>query len=96
MDPYMLIDEVGMVISCMTLRLSMSKVRYVVHLQWDIMRKAPTAWESLYAMVTLGMGDTNVSRYIIKFMVTVCPTRWPWFGRFMRGSKFSMGVINRQ
>ena len=92
----MLIDEVGMVIACMTLRLSMSKVRYVVHLQWDIMRKPPTAWESLYEMVTLGMGDTIFSRYRNKFMVTACPTRWPWFGKFMRGSKFRMGVINRK
>ena len=43
--PYPLTDEVGMGITCVTLRLSLQKGKYVGNLQWDRMRKAPTEWE---------------------------------------------------
>ena len=56
--PYPLTYEVGMIIICVTLRLSLQKGRYVGNLQWDIMRKAPTEWKKIYGAGTLGMGDT--------------------------------------
>ena len=39
---YMLKDEVGMELSCITLVLSVRKEGYVGQLQWDSMRKSPT------------------------------------------------------
>ena len=45
---YPLKYEVGVVTSYVTLRLSLQKVRYVVHLQWYSMSKSPTAWSNLY------------------------------------------------
>ena len=42
------------------------------------------------------MGDTIYARDRKKFTETACPTRNPWFGKFMRGSKLWMGVINKQ
>ena len=43
----------------------------------------------------LGLGDTIYSRDGGKFTETACPTRRPWFGKFMRGSKLGMGVIKK-
>ena len=44
----------------------------------------------------LGMGDTIYSSDGEKFTENECPTRGPWFGNFMRGSKIQMGVIKKQ
>ena len=60
------------------------------------MRKGPTAWENLYGAGVLGLGDTIYSRDGKKFTETACPTRGPWFGKFMRGSQLRMGVIKKQ
>ena len=44
----------------------------------------------------LVMGDTISSRDGEIFMETACPTRGPWFGRFMRVSKLRVGMIKKQ
>ena len=59
---YPLTDEVGMVLSCVTLSLLMGKGRYVGHLQCDIIIKAPTTWANLFGAGTLVMGDAIYSR----------------------------------
>ena len=41
-------------------------------------------------------GDAIFARDRKKFMETLCPTRGPWFGKFMRGSKLQTGLINNQ
>ena len=74
LDPYLLIDEVGMRIACMTLRLSLQKGRYVGNLQWNSIWKAPISWAKLYGAGTFGTGDTILSRYEDKFMEIACPT----------------------
>ena len=81
-------DEVGMGVACVTMRMYLRKGRYVGNLQWDIMRKFPTEWANLYGAWVLGLGDTIYSRY------GKCLQK-PWFGKFMRGETFRMGVINR-
>ena len=60
------------------------------------MRKVPTAWDDLYGDGVLGIGDNIYSRDGGNFMETACPTRVPWFGKFMRVSKLQMGVIRKQ
>ena len=42
------------------------------------------------------MGNTIYSRDGRILTYTACPTRGNWFGKFMRGSKLRMGVINNQ
>ena len=81
--PYPLKYEVGMGVTCVTLRMSLRKGRYVGHLQWYILRKGPTAWKHLDGDGLLVLGDTIYSRDGGKFMETTCPTRGPWFGKFM-------------
>ena len=93
---YLIKDEVGMGVACVALRISLRRGRYVGNIQWDSMRKGPTAWVNLYGAGVLVLGDTINSRDGEKLKETVCPTRGPWFGNFMRGSKLWMGVINKQ
>ena len=62
LGPYPLKYEVVMLVACVTLRMSLSKGRYVEHLQWQIMKKRPTDWANLYVAGVLGMGDTIYSR----------------------------------
>ena len=57
MVPYTLKDNVGAVVSCVTLRFYIRKGRYVGHLQKDIISKSPTSWGNLYGAVVLVMGD---------------------------------------
>ena len=66
------------------------------HIQWGGMSKEPTVWNNLYGAGTLPMGDKIFSRDRKKFTETLCPTRVPWFGKFMRGSKLRIGVTKRQ
>ena len=80
----------------MALRLLLRKRRYVGHIQWGGMSKSPTVWDNLYGAGALGIGDKIFSRDRKKFTETLCPTRVPWFGKFMRGSKLRMGVTKRQ
>ena len=75
---------------------SLIKGRHVGHLQWDLMIKALTAEENLYGAGSLGMRDTIYSRDGSILMDTACPTRVPWFVKFVRGSKLRMGVINNK
>ena len=79
-----------------TLRMPLRKGRYFRHLQWDRMRKVPTAWADLYGAGVLEMGDTIYSRDGGNFTETVCHTRGPWFVKFMRGLKLRIGVIKKQ
>ena len=83
-------------VACVALRISLRRGRYVGNIQWDSMRKGPTAWVNLYGAGVLVLGDTINYRDGEKLKETVCPTRGPWFGNFMRGSKLWMGVINKQ
>ena len=83
-------------VECVTLRMSLRRGRYVGHLQWDSMRKLPTVWENLYVYGVLVLGDTIYSRDGDGFTETACPTRGPWFGKFMQGSKLLMGLIKKQ
>ena len=41
---FLLVDEVGMSLACTTLMFSLRKGRHYQHLQWDLMRKALSAW----------------------------------------------------
>ena len=84
LGPYAFKDEVGMELACVTLRLSLRKGVYVVHLQWDIMRKSLTEWANIYGYVVLGTGDTIFTRVGRNFTETACITRGVWFGKFMR------------
>ena len=77
-------------VACVTLRLYLRKGRYMGHLQWEFIRKSPTAWAKSYGAVVLGMGDAIYARYGKKFTETACPTRGPWFGNFVIGSKLWM------
>ena len=42
------------------------------------------------------MGEKLFSRDGKNFTETECPTRGPWFGKFVRESKLRMGLIKRQ
>ena len=46
------------VVAFVTLRLSLRKGVYVLHIQWAIMRKSLTAWANIYGAGVLEMGDT--------------------------------------
>ena len=59
---YPLKDEVGIGVASITMIISLSKGRYVGHLQGYNMRKGPTAWENLYGGGVIGLGDTIYSR----------------------------------
>ena len=85
-----------MVVACVTLRISLRKGRYVGNLKWERMRKFPTEWDNLYGDWVLVMGDAIYSRDGEIFTETVCPTRGPWFGKNLPGSKIRMGVIKKQ
>ena len=71
----------------------MIKGIHAEHLQWDSMIKGSTAWSNMYGEGYLGMGYTIDSRDGKLLTATDCPTRGPWFGKFMRGSKMRLGVI---
>ena len=64
---YPLKEEVGMGVTCVTLRMFPSKGRYVGHIQWESMMKFPTVWANLYGSGVLVLGDTNYSRDGVKF-----------------------------
>ena len=83
-------------VACVTMSISLRKGRYVGHLQWDSMRKGPTAWANLYVARVLGLRDTIYFRDEKTFTEIACPTRGRWFGKFMRGSKPWMGVLKNQ
>ena len=74
----------------------MIKVIHAEHMRWDLMRKAPTAWENLYGDGLLGMGEKIYSRDVRILTATECPTTGPWFGKLTRRSKLRVGVINKQ
>ena len=42
------------------------------------------------------MGDNIYTQYRESFTVSECPTTIPWCGKFMRGLKFCMLVIQKQ
>ena len=46
LGPYPLKDKLVMGVACVTLRMSLSKGRYVGPLYWDSMSKVSTAWEN--------------------------------------------------
>ena len=71
------------------------KGRYIGHLQWESIRKAPTVYSNLYGSGVLGMGGTIFLRDDKKFTETACTTRGAWFGKFMVGSKLHMVVIKK-
>ena len=96
MAPHLIVDEVGMSLVCIILRLSLRKGRYANQLQWESMRKGPTALANLYMSRYLGMNGTIYSRYVRILTAMACTKRGTWFGTFMRGSNIRMGVINNQ
>ena len=81
---------------CVTFRVSLRKGRYSGHLQWDSMKKFPTACDNLYGSGFIGMGDTVYARDGKNVAETACPMRGPWFVTFMIGLKLRMGVIKKQ
>ena len=93
---YPLKDEVVIGFSCVTLRVSLRRRRYVGHPQWDSMRKVPIAWDNLYGDGLLGMGYTIYARDGGNFTETACPTRGLWFAKFMSGLKLRMVLIKKQ
>ena len=62
MGPYSLRNNVGVWVVCVTPRLSLINGIYVGHLQWDSMRKSPTAWANIYGFGLLGMEDNIFAR----------------------------------
>ena len=96
LGPYPLKYEVGIGVPFVTLRCHFRKVRYVEHIQWDSMRKGLKSWDNIYGSGVLGMGEIFYARDREKFTKTACPTKVPRFGKFMRGYKLRMGVINKQ
>ena len=50
---YLLKYDMVIGMACVTLRMSLSKWRYFLHIQWDSMRKGPIEWDNLYGS---GMG----------------------------------------
>ena len=96
LGPYTLNYKVGMEVACVTLRLSLRKGVYVGHKQWDIMIRSPTDWANLHGSGVLEMVDYIYAVYMKKVTETACDTFGPRFGKFTRGSKLQMGVINNQ
>ena len=86
----------GMVVACVTLRLTIIKVRYFWHMQWNRISKSPTAWANIYGSGVLGMGKPFFHGDGKNFMETDCPTRGACFGTFIRGSKLWMGFIKKR
>ena len=82
-------------VACVTFRLYLIKGVYVGHLQWDSMRKAPTAWANSYVAGVLEIGGTIFARDGKKITYTSCPTRGPWFGKFMWLYKIQMRFIKK-
>ena len=70
MGPYSLRNNVGVWVVCVTPRLSLINGIYVGHLQWDSMRKSPTAWANIYGFGLLGMEDNIFARDGKKFTET--------------------------
>ena len=93
---YPLLDKVVMGVACINLNMSLRKGRNGCHLQWGSMIKGTTAQANLYEAGVKGMGDTIYARDRKMFTETACPTRGPWFGKFMKGSKLQIGVIKKQ
>ena len=83
MGNYLLKGEVFMGLACVTLRLSLRKGVYVVHIQWYNMSKSQTEWAYIYEYGVLEMGDTIFARDGKKFTDTACPNRGLWFEKFM-------------
>ena len=48
MGPLPLVNEVGMSLACTYLLFYLRKGRHDEHLQWDLMRKATTAWANIH------------------------------------------------
>ena len=76
--------------------LSLRKGIYVYHLHWYIVRKFQMTRSNLYEK-----GECVRRRNILvkdkrKLVATDCLTRGPWFGKFMRGNKLSMGIVRNQ
>ena len=71
---YPLKGQLGMRVACVTFRLYLIKGVYVGHLQWDSMRKAPTAWANSYVAGVLEIGGTIFARDGKKFTDIACPT----------------------
>ena len=80
-------------VACVTLRFSLRKGRYIVHLKWDSTKKSLTEWSNIYESGVLVMGDIIFEREGKKFTDTACTTRSPWFGKFTRIYNLQMGVI---
>ena len=95
MGTYLLKGDMVVGVLCVTLRLSLRNGRYVGHLQWDRMRKAPTAWANIYGAWVLGMGHRILSRDSKKFTDTACPTRGPWFEKFVISYKVRIIFIKK-
>ena len=81
--PYPLKDEVGMVLVCVTLRISLRKGIYGGHLHWGRMSKVPTAWSNIYGYGVLGMRDTIYARDRENFTEIACPTRGLLFEKLL-------------
>ena len=96
MGPYYLVYEVGMILACTYLIIYLKKGRHTEHLQWDLTRKALMDWANVYGAASLEICDTIYSRDGRILTSIAYPTRGTWFGKFMRGSKLSMGVIKKQ
>ena len=94
--PHYLNNEMEVILSCVTLRLYLSKGVFSGHLQWDSIRKSPTEWAELYGVGSLVMGDTIYLTDGNKFTETACLMCGLWFGKFMIGSKFWMVLIKKQ
>ena len=62
MGAYLLKGEVFMGMAFVTLRLYIRKGLYVVHKQWDRMRKSSTEWVNLYRSGALEMGETILAK----------------------------------
>ena len=96
MGPFPLVNEVGIILECKTLKFSLRKGRHAEHLQLYLMRKVQKDWADICGAGSLGMVDTIYKRNGRILTATAYPTRGPWFGIFMRGYKFRMGVIKKQ
>ena len=89
-------DRVGMGVAVSTLNASLRKGKYAGHLQYDSMRKTPTAYNNAYeAGEEFGTGAV-FSNQDKKSYETHAPTGNRWFTRFMLGAKRRMGVIRKQ
>ena len=83
MVPFPLVDEVGIISACTIFTFSLKKGRHTGHLQWESMRKAPTAWANIYGAGSLGMGYIIYSKDRRVLMSIDFPARSPWFGNLL-------------